>query len=501
VLVCEAAAALGGLSRVRAVRNIVLAGHGQYAWQFGSGRISAGALAPERYVAAEDLRCFYDLANARFQQLERFGGHCASSAVDRPEPSVVSNRVLDAEVVYDLRTNAENGRCAPVRAPRWSESSLWVDGVHMRRLWMLNNPVALVRALLLPATRLSEPDCDFHEGDDVMLRATLAQGNSFSVGFSSDRLPAWVRWSNPHSALGQLTFTTHLTGYARFRGLMLPMGYVTRLDWRGIDFLTLHVRDYQIDQPMADLSAPLEVRATAEPPSYPIAPVNAEPLARRLWRLAPGASTLIEFDDHLALFDLRVGGRQARAVLAHARSLAPGKPLTKLIISHHHLDCIAGLRQAVAEGLTIIAGACSEQLFQDVVSQPARDYPDDLAQAPQALKFVPVREGLELRDATMTLRIFRTRPNAQVADALAAYAPAQQVRLDAGGAHVASEPPAWLNRFDHSAPERHESWSDGASAAPAPVSAPRTVRCYNATRSARSAARTGAVWGRTARHR
>ncbi|MDE3158622.1 MAG: hypothetical protein KGM92_07620, partial [Acidobacteriota bacterium] len=39
-IVEQAAEALGGAARVRAVRNITLTGYGQYAYMFGGGRIT-----------------------------------------------------------------------------------------------------------------------------------------------------------------------------------------------------------------------------------------------------------------------------------------------------------------------------------------------------------------------------------------------------------------------------------------------------------------------------
>ena len=57
----RAAAALGGVERIRAVKNITLHGYGQYAYQMGGGRISASPDAPEKYMAANDLTRLYDL--------------------------------------------------------------------------------------------------------------------------------------------------------------------------------------------------------------------------------------------------------------------------------------------------------------------------------------------------------------------------------------------------------------------------------------------------------
>ncbi len=46
---------------------------------------------------------------------------------------------------------------------------------------------------------------------------------------------------------------------------------------------------------------------------------------------------------------------QARAAIALANTLVPGKPLTHLIVSHHHFDHTLGFRTAVEAGLTVIS--------------------------------------------------------------------------------------------------------------------------------------------------
>ena len=61
-----AAASLGGADKLRTVRNITLSGYGQYAYQFGGGRITGEAEAPEKYLAANELSRVYDLENDRF---------------------------------------------------------------------------------------------------------------------------------------------------------------------------------------------------------------------------------------------------------------------------------------------------------------------------------------------------------------------------------------------------------------------------------------------------
>src|SRR5438067_2953901 len=138
-VITEAADALGGADRVRALKNTSLYGYGQYAYMFGGGRISASADAPEKYQAANDLRRVYDLEHGRFQQLER-RNMLFPFAATFGHSFALNNLILDGDIAYDV-----NGDRA-VRVARWSESPLQLDGVHMRRMWMLTNPVALVRA-------------------------------------------------------------------------------------------------------------------------------------------------------------------------------------------------------------------------------------------------------------------------------------------------------------------------------------------------------------------
>lgn len=416
----DAAKALGGADRVRSIKNITLVGYGQYAYMFGGGRISGSPYAPEKYQAANDLRRVYDLEHGRFQQLERRNMLFPFLAVFG-HSYALNNLILDGDLAYDV--NGER----PMRAARWSENPLQLDGVHMRRMWMLNNPVALVRALMDPATKLSTPR---QNGREMVIDATLKEGDKLSAGFYANHLPAWVRWSNPQTDLGQVTMITHFTGYGVFGGVLLPIGYDTRLDWRDIDYFKVYVDNYLVDSEIANLEAPAAVRGAPEPESYPVRPVTSVPVAKGIWRIAQGGTTVVEFKDHLAIFELDIDTHQAKAVIAYARTLAPGKPVTQYIVSHAHFDHVAGLRQAVAEGLTVIAKRGNEGIFREMASHASQDFPDDLAKSPKPLKFMPVDDKLRLSDDTMTLDILWTRNNIHMADSVFAYAPAQKVIIE-----------------------------------------------------------------------
>src|SRR5262249_6371142 len=148
--------------------------------------------------------------------------------------------VLDGDIAYN---KTPDGKL--VRAVRMDPGILQHDGVHMRRMWMLNNPVALVRTALDPATKLGPAR---REGSLTVMDLTLKEGDKLSMAIaSSTNLPAWVRWKHPHNDLGQVTYTTYFTGYVPFNGVLLPLAYDTKIDWRNIDYFKLYVDNYRID--------------------------------------------------------------------------------------------------------------------------------------------------------------------------------------------------------------------------------------------------------------
>jgi glyoxylase-like metal-dependent hydrolase (beta-lactamase superfamily II) len=388
-------------------------------------------------MAANDLSRVYDLANGRFQMRERRNmvfpflapfGHSFA----------LNDNILDGDIAFD-----RNGDRAQ-RVARFSDNPLIMDGVHMRRMWMLNNPVALVRTMLDPATTLSAPR---QVDGATVIDVTLKQGDTLTAAFGADRMPAWIRWSHPQTNIGQANLTTTFTGWSETAGLMMPLAYQTRLDWRNVDFLKLYVDAYTVDTPIADLAAPAAVRNAAEPPSYPVQQLTSVPVARGIWRISNG-TTVIEFSDHLVLFEIGSNARgQAKAVFDYARTLVPGKPITQLIASHNHFDHTAGLREAVAEGMTIIQRAGSESQFRAMAEHAAPDFPDDLAKAPQPFKFLPVGEHLRLSDATQTLDVYWGRSNGHMADVVFAYAPEQRVVIEGDMITAAYDWQHWPDTF------------------------------------------------------
>src|SRR5215475_9247903 len=234
-----AAAALGGIDRIRSVKNLTLIGYAQYAYQNGGGNISPLPGAPQKYIAANDYRRIYDLEHGRMLHQERrndlfpfaaYGGH----------DFALQRQGLDGDVSYNVNAQGQATRGGDARD---------------RRMWMHTNPVVAVRAALDPANSLSNRRV---EKGLTLVDLTLKEGDLLTIGIRPpSNLPAFVRWIGPQVNLGEVTYTTGFFGYESFGGVELPMGYTTRFDWRPeVEQVKIYVDNYLVDSQIADLSAP-----------------------------------------------------------------------------------------------------------------------------------------------------------------------------------------------------------------------------------------------------
>ena len=56
--------------------------------------------------------------------------------------------------------------------------------------------------------------------------------------------------------------------------------------------------------------------------------------------------------------------------MALAHQHYPGKPIRYLVLSHHHVDHVGGMRQFAAEGATVVVGPGDGDYFRRALSRP-----------------------------------------------------------------------------------------------------------------------------------
>jgi glyoxylase-like metal-dependent hydrolase (beta-lactamase superfamily II) len=432
-IVAAAAEALGGQARLDALRTLRLVGYGQYTHQYGGGGISPVDGIPLKLQQANELVRVWDVPNRRYRARER-RNYLFPFAAFRGHDFAPLDQVLDGAVAYDVAENGTARRVGP-------SVGVGADGARERRMWMHANPVLAVLAAL-DASDLGNARSE--DGLDLV-DFTLPEGDAMTLAVTRQSgLPAWVRWSGPHANLGQVEYTMHFTGYLPYGGLRLPMGLNASVDWRDVDYLKIYVDTWDVDAEVADMAAPAEVAAAPEP----VVTVDTEvtPIARGLWRIS-GGTMVIEFDDHLTLFELNGSPERAAAVIAVAREIVPGKPVTEVIASHQHFDHTVGLRVAVAEGLTIISRRDNGVIFEEMMSRGAPDFPDALERNPQPFNFIPVDDHLRLEDDTMAVDLYHVIANQHMADAVLAYIPEHRAILEADVATAAEELQWWGNSW------------------------------------------------------
>lgn len=401
-----AAEALGGKARIQAVRTMTIEGYGQIGNQNGGGNIDASPNAPQKLANFTGYVRTIDFAGGRTRLVQ----HQAQDFVFAYERNMRGQQLdqrLDGDVAFNIGMNG------PQRAPE--------AAVRARRLDALNNPIALVRAALDAKATVSAPRGDRATKTQVVDLKTAA-GDEVTVAFDeTTHLPAWASWIQPDPNLGEVTVRTYYSAYQRIGGLQVPFGYTSYIDWRNTFTWRVFVDRVQFDLPADDLAAPAEVRAATAPGPREI---GVQEVSKGIWYLTgAGNSTAFEFKDHILLYEVYASEANARAIIAKARTLVPGKPVTQVVVSHHHFDHSGGFRAAVGEGLQIITQRGNVEIFRDMASRPATHFPDFLAKSGKTLNILPVDDKLVLKDDTMEVVIYRVINNSHMANALLAYAP------------------------------------------------------------------------------
>ena len=405
--VLDVAQALGGVDRLTTLKSIVVEGEGD-APLLGQNRTPDSD--PPNWKITE-YRRVTDLVDNRtsMQQVRTVQFLFARVGVQRQQ------QALDGTVAFDV---TPDGMARRVGAQQVME----------RRVEMLRHPIVAVRAALEEGAILTNRRS---QGDDDFIDVTTARGDVLTLAVSRDtRLPTSVTSRATNANLGDVALVTTFAEYEDVSGVKMPRRITTRLD-KYLQF-DLRVSRNAVDVDSSAAAAPPAVRSAPEPDPADVS-VVVEPVAKGVWWLAGPVnhrSSVVEFDDHLLLFEAGLNETRSTAVIEAARALSP-KPLTHAVVSHHHFDHSGGLRVAVAEGLTIITHRLNEAFFRELLVRPWTIEPDALARNPKAPSFQLVDDTLTLKDSSMELRLYHLLDNPREGTNLFGYIPKYRLLLQA----------------------------------------------------------------------
>jgi hypothetical protein len=402
----NAAEALGGKEKIMAVKTLSIEGSG-IAPNIGQNPFPEGPL-PTWWIP--EFKRSMDLTNNRARtEQHRIGMFPFALPTDNRQ-----NQSLDGDVAFNI--NAEG------RAQRVGDAA-----VADRRIEMLGTPVTIVRAALEPGAKAGAPR---KKGHEELIDIATAKGDKLTLALDGNtHLPASVSWTSSSENLGDVVNTTSFEDYETVSGIRLPKRYVTKIDFRNWTIGDFHVSKNIVDGDVGDLAAPAAVKSAAAPVPPPPS-VDAQQVAQGIWWLqgtGNAFSILFEFDDHLTLFEAPTSEARTQAVIDKARATVPNKPLTEVIVTHHHFDHTGGLRTAVAEGLTVISHQGNEGIFKEMTSRKATVKPDLLTKSGKTLKFRGIDDTLILKDKSMEVMLFRLYDNTHSPYLIAAFVPRENL--------------------------------------------------------------------------
>ena len=329
-IVADASTALGGRERILAVKTLIVEGGGRDLNVGQSLRFDDLGLQSDVWQIREYKRA-YDLANtrARFEAIREaqypfYQGEAA--------PRLIQG--LDGEIAFNVNAEGNATRIfGPQATGRLAE--VLAASAHVG-----------ARAALQPTARLSNART---QGSERLVDVTIGGATLTLAIDATTKLPTRVIQMTDSATLGDTPVETRFAGYEAVSGLQLPTRLTTRTDrWLSAE---VRIMRQSVDGTVGDLVAPPNVRAATQP-AAPVPP-DYKPRNRQGRLVRRGTthkSLLAEFSDHMLLIEAP-NNERVRAVLAKARELRPNKPVTKLLVTHHHGDHTSGVRLAVAEGV------------------------------------------------------------------------------------------------------------------------------------------------------
>jgi glyoxylase-like metal-dependent hydrolase (beta-lactamase superfamily II) len=202
----------------------------------------------------------------------------------------------------------------------------------------------------------------------------------------------------------------------------------------GMPILDITLRNARMYNPYVVIPVPDNVEA-AYGAADPQANVQIQSAGTGVW-LVTGAShnsLAVEFKDYVAVIESPLGDNRAVPMFAAVRKQFPNKRIRYLINTHHHFDHSGGLRDAVAEGTTILTFQSNKAYYEKVLANPHTISPDRLQMtAPTRRASVEaVMDKRVLSDGTQTLELYKIQGSNHADTMLIAYLPKDKILIEA----------------------------------------------------------------------
>ncbi len=433
VLVDRALAAQGGAAAVGALRAVALTGTETYSEPEQS--FQPGGPARPGGEASFTLTRDLEAGTARVEWVKRlvYPGPREYRYTELVSPT--------AGAVLGVDSSARTKRDLDANPPRHAMSGVRLAAT--QRELLRSSPRLLLAARADPSRLARVPDVEV--GGVKLPAITWRAGEvSFTVLFDPrSGLPARVRTLDADNVHGDSSYDLVLSDWRDVGGVKLP--FAQRYELSGAEIVRIRIDEASTAAPAREaFELPADLVAGAPRPATGGVPyqwilrrgylglyldsdaIYFDPQASpglALLELAPGVAhqvggthnaLVVELADALVVVDAPIDEGQARWTLEAARLRFPGKPVRWLVLSHHHMDHVGGLRTYIAEGATLVVGAGAGPHFRRALAAPDRLSGATLAAHPRAPAIVEVSERMVLGAGARTVEVYPLEnPHAQ----------------------------------------------------------------------------------------
>jgi glyoxylase-like metal-dependent hydrolase (beta-lactamase superfamily II) len=399
----DAMGAVGGRAEIEAVKTITIEGGGV---NYNLGQ----DMKPEAATQQFDVTAYsrqIDVENGRQRVEQTRTPKFAYFQGPQPQTQI---QAIDGDVAFNVGANGTPARLAPA-------------GEKDRRTEWFHHPVTALRAATAEQTRIT----NVRTAGNVRQADFTFRDLQWTMTIDATGLPLSISSKTAHPNLGDVVMTTTFGEYQDTSGLRLPSRIAGKVD--DFTIYELAATRQTVDGQLGDLAAPAAIAqpVTPAPPN-----VTAESIGKGVWLLAGQShhSVLVEFVDHLMLIEAPQSEARTLAVIAKAKDTVPNKPLTMLVTTHHHFDHTAGMRAAIAEGMTVITQAGNKEWVENMARRPHTIQPDTLAKNASRLVVETVDAEREIKDQSMTVMLYHVAGNPHSDTMLMAYIPRDRLLIE-----------------------------------------------------------------------
>jgi glyoxylase-like metal-dependent hydrolase (beta-lactamase superfamily II) len=143
-------------------------------------------------------------------------------------------------------------------------------------------------------------------------------------------------------------------------------------------------------------------------------------------------SVAVEFKDYIALIESPIGDNRAVPLFDAVKKQFPNKKIRYVINTHHHFDHAGGLRDAVAEGATILTYRDNKPYYERVLANKHTMNPDRLQKSRPSRRPVveTVLDKRVLSDGTQSLELYRIQGSHHADTMLVVYLPKDKLLVE-----------------------------------------------------------------------